>query len=105
MTRHTFLSMVDYSTSNGPTFEADFSLPDLPNLLAFGVDDVSAGCDNDGGSNPNKLADTTSFVPVPGAWYNDKPAGAETETEGAGGPFGHRVLGTRRGRGCVCPRR
>ena len=67
--RHTYLSMVNPVDGNGPTFEIGNCVPGLPNF-DVGVNDISAGCDNSGLSNPNKLNDTTSFIPELERWYN-----------------------------------
>jgi len=69
-TRQSYLSMIDYYSGNGPTFELGTCVPGLTNLFDYGVNDVSAGCDNYGTTNPNKINDTTSFVPTIGSWYN-----------------------------------
>lgn len=69
-TRHTYLSMVDYTNAYGPSFEVGNSLPAEPSMLAVGANDVTAGCDNYGSTNPNILGDTTGLVPALGAWYN-----------------------------------
>ena len=70
-TRHAFLSMVDYSNGDGPTFLVSTSVPGETNFLDIGANDISAGCGTDGTTNTNKLNDTTSFVPALGAWYNE----------------------------------
>ena len=69
-TRHTYLSMVDYSNAYGPTFEVGNSLPTEPGLFDVGCNDVALGCDNYGDNEPTNINDTTSLVPALGAWYN-----------------------------------
>ena len=68
--RQVFVSMVDYDNGNGPSFLLGTSVPYMTNVLSFGANDITEGCGNDGGLNPNKVSDTTSFVPQIGAWYN-----------------------------------
>lgn len=67
--RHTYLSMVNPANGDAPSFEVGTPLPGLPNF-DVGVNDISAGCDNNGLSNPNKLNDTTSLIPESERWYN-----------------------------------
>jgi hypothetical protein len=68
-TRQMFLSMVDYTNGNGPTFNLGVQAPNSANLV-FGAFDGAAGCGNSGLNGPNVLDDTTSLVPDVNAWYN-----------------------------------
>jgi hypothetical protein len=69
--RQVFVSMLDPSTGNGPSFEVGASLTSIPNS-DFYVNDVSASCDLPGETPPQNSASITdtSFVPQPGSWYN-----------------------------------
>jgi len=69
ISRQGYLSMVDPLTGNGPSFMVGTNTPNVANL-DFGANDITAGCDNSGGSDPNKVNDTTGFVPQLNAWYN-----------------------------------
>jgi Concanavalin A-like lectin/glucanases superfamily len=64
----TYISMVNYSTGEGPSFTTGTTLPGVPNFL-FGSEDETLGCSNLGGNNNIDVVDTTGLIPVPGAWY------------------------------------
>jgi len=68
--RQAFLSMIDYNTGNGPSFLLGATTPGMTNLFNYGANDISAGCDNYGQTNVNKISDTTTFTPTLGSWYN-----------------------------------
>jgi hypothetical protein len=67
-----FLSIVDFSTGNGPTFNVGMGLPvsPTPQNLYFGVNGSAATCSVSGAGNPSSVIDTSSFIPQLGAWYN-----------------------------------
>jgi len=67
--RQAFMSMVDPATGKGPTFTSGTDIPNLPNF-DFGANDISTGCGNYGGDNPNLVNDTANFIPKSEAWYN-----------------------------------
>jgi hypothetical protein len=67
--RHSFLSMIDYTTGFGPSFIFSTSIVANPSLFDVGMLDSSTGCSSYA-SSVNPLTDTSSFVPVLGAWYN-----------------------------------
>ncbi|HEY4064270.1 MAG TPA: LamG domain-containing protein [Puia sp.] len=64
-----FLSMVNYTTGYGPSFTVGTTNPGLPNF-DIGINDSTAGCDNYGLTDPNKMSDTTTFIPQSERWYN-----------------------------------
>jgi hypothetical protein len=66
--RQAFLTFVTTSDAYGPGIATGLTVPNYTNYF-FGVQDESAGCDNIG-SYTSKIADTTSFIPQPGIWYN-----------------------------------
>ncbi|HEY4064271.1 MAG TPA: LamG domain-containing protein [Puia sp.] len=63
------LSMVNTSNGYGPTFLTGTSVPGMPNFDVAG-NDTLAGCDNTGLGQPNRLNDTTGFIPQMESWYN-----------------------------------
>jgi hypothetical protein len=67
--RQTFVTMVNTATANGPTFAAGLSVPGYTNFC-YGVNDSTAGCDNQNGYDPQDVADTSTFTPVAATWYN-----------------------------------
>ena len=69
-TRHCLLAMLNWSNGYAPSWQVGFCMPTNPSALNWAANNITAGCDNYGGSDPNKLNDSTSFVPVLGAWYN-----------------------------------
>jgi hypothetical protein len=66
---HCYLSMVNWADGYGPSFAIGTTVPGYSNF-DVGVNDISAGCDNYGTTNPNKLNDTTVFKPLIQSWYN-----------------------------------
>lgn len=66
-----FLSIVDITQGNGPTFNVGMTLPGAPHEFAFSVNASSSGCDSSGLGNPNDVSDTSyTFTVQTGAWYN-----------------------------------
>lgn len=66
--RQAFLTFVTTSDAYGPGIATGLTVPNYTNYF-FGVQDESAGCDNVG-SYTSKIADTTTFIPQAGVWYN-----------------------------------
>lgn len=66
--RQAFLTFVTTSDAYGPGIATGLTVPNYTNYF-FGVQDESAGCDNIG-SYTSKIADTTTFIPQAGVWYN-----------------------------------
>lgn len=64
-----FISFVNWQNGLGPTFNLGTTLVGIP-AFDMAISDSTAGCDNSGYSDPNKIFDTTSFVPQIGSWYN-----------------------------------
>ncbi len=65
-----FVSIIDTSNGNGPTFDVGMTLPGAPQLFTFGVNAASPGT---GCSSPIGTAtvnDTANFTPQLGSWYN-----------------------------------
>lgn len=66
----TYVSIVNYTNGNGPTFNLGQNLKYGPHTFDFGVNlSDSNTCDASGALNPH-LSDTTSLTPVIGSWYN-----------------------------------
>jgi hypothetical protein len=66
-----FLSIVDVTNGNGPTFNCGFSLPGAPQYFAFGVNSSTSDCDSSGDDNLLNVSDTLyNFAPQIGSWYN-----------------------------------
>lgn len=67
----TFVSFVDPLTGNGPSFNIGMGTTILNGqYLDLGLSDATSGCNNSGFYDPNKILDTTSFVPTLNVWYN-----------------------------------
>ena len=69
LVRQAFTSMVNTTDAFGPGQETGLAVPNYHNYF-LGVNDVSSGCDNTDQYAPSNLADTSSFVPQAGVWYN-----------------------------------
>jgi hypothetical protein len=65
----TYMSMVNTADGTGPSWLIGCTRPGV-NSLIFGTEDVTLGCGNYGRNDNYNIADTTGFLPVPGAWYN-----------------------------------
>ena len=65
----TFVSMINNSTGEAPSFTTGMTLPGVSSFI-FGSEDESLGCNAYGTNDNIDIADTTGFLPVPGAWYN-----------------------------------
>ena len=67
----TFVSFVDPTNANGPTFNIGMGTT-VPGgqYLDLGLGDATAGCNNSGANDPNKILATTAFVPNLNVWYN-----------------------------------
>ena len=66
-----FMSIVDVTQGNGPTFDCGLTMPGAPSLFAFGVNASSSSCDSSGQDNMADVSDTSyNFTPQLGAWYN-----------------------------------
>jgi hypothetical protein len=66
-----FLSIVNTSTGNGPTFNIGMTLPTLPQYFTFNINGAQgADCSGPGTNNPSTISDTTHFTPQLGSWYN-----------------------------------
>jgi hypothetical protein len=66
-----FVSIVDVTNGNGPTFNAGFTLPGFPHYFAFGVNGSRSDCDSSGASNTSDVNDTCfNFNAQTGGWYN-----------------------------------
>lgn len=66
--RQAFVTFVTTADAYGPGIATGLTVPGYTNYF-FGVQDSSAHCDNIG-SYTSKIADTTTFAPQPGTWYN-----------------------------------
>ena len=66
----TFVSIVDYNTGNGPTFNTGMIVPGEPQYFSWGVNGSAGTCSTYGAGNPTSVDDTTNFAPQIGAWYN-----------------------------------
>src|SRR5215471_4696414 len=66
----TYISMVDPTTGNGPSFIIGTTLPAVPNMMDMGINDVSKGCSSSGYIDNKSIVDTINWQPVPGSWYN-----------------------------------
>jgi hypothetical protein len=64
-----YISMVDPVTGYGPTFLIGTTFAGIP-FLDDGVNDITSGCSVYGSISNINVADTTSFAPVAGSWYN-----------------------------------
>jgi Concanavalin A-like lectin/glucanases superfamily len=65
----TYVSMVDQSTGQGPSFNFGNTLATSPYYLACGSGDVSTDCSSIGQVNNYNITDTTYWLPNPGSWY------------------------------------
>ncbi|HTI90600.1 MAG TPA: LamG domain-containing protein, partial [Puia sp.] len=65
----TFFSMIEPTTGVGPSFFYGNSRPSVATDI-FGTEDITLGCDSYGKNDNYNLADTTTFSPLPNAWYN-----------------------------------
>ena len=66
----TYISMVDPATGNGPSFNFGNTLAYYPYYLACGSGDITLDCSSIGAVNNYNITDSSTFSPVPGAWYN-----------------------------------
>jgi len=67
----TFVSFVDPTNGNAPSFNIGIGTTLIGGqYLDFGLGDATAGCDNDGGADPNKILEATPFKPILNVWYN-----------------------------------
>jgi Concanavalin A-like lectin/glucanases superfamily len=64
-----YLSMVNWSNGNGPSWNIGTSFP-YDYTLDLGISDSTAGCDNSGATDPNRVVDSTGFTPQATTWYN-----------------------------------
>ena len=69
-TRHCFAAFLNWYNGYAPSWQIGFTIPTNTTVLSAAANNITAGCDNYGGSDPNKLGDSTTFTPVLGAWYN-----------------------------------
>lgn len=66
-----FVSIVDLTQGNGPTFDVGLMLPGSPQHFAFGVNGAASSCDSSGATNLSNVTDTAyTFNVETGAWYN-----------------------------------
>jgi hypothetical protein len=65
-----FVSIVNTTNGNGPTFNCGLTTPGLPQYFNFGVNPSTSDCAASGAGNPQALDDTTGFIPQVGSWYN-----------------------------------
>jgi Concanavalin A-like lectin/glucanases superfamily len=65
-----FLSIVDNSNGNGPTFAVGLNIPGTPQYFNFGVNSSTSDCDSSGDDNPFNRDDTSKLIPQIGSWYN-----------------------------------
>jgi hypothetical protein len=68
-TPQTYVSMINYSGGQGTSFTTGTTLPGVSSFI-FGTEDITLGCSAYGTNDNINIADTTGFLPVPGAWYN-----------------------------------
>lgn len=68
--QQSYISMVDPATGKGPSFNIGNTYPYNTNLFCMGIGDSSIGCGNYGQIDNYSIVDTTSWQPVPGAWYS-----------------------------------
>jgi len=68
----TFVSFVDPATGNGPSFNIGMgtTTPGTAHYLDLGLSDTTSGCGASGANDPNKILETTSFIPQLNVWYN-----------------------------------
>jgi len=66
----TFLSIVNTTNGNGPTFNCGLNVPSVPQDFNFGVNTSGATCDVSGDNNSQNNGATTNFIPQIGSWYN-----------------------------------
>jgi hypothetical protein len=66
----TFVSIVDYNTAQGPTFNCGLNVPDSSQYFNFGVNGSAATCSDFGTNNPSRVGVMSNFIPEVGAWYN-----------------------------------
>ena len=67
----TFVSFVNPTTGNGPSFNVGMGTTILGGqYLDLGLSNITAGCDNSGAWDPNKILDTTTVIPALNTWYN-----------------------------------
>ncbi len=64
-----FVSMIDPLTGQGVTLNIGLTTT-VRGHFSWGTEDISLGCSTYGKGDAINLIDTTSFVPIPGAWYN-----------------------------------
>jgi Concanavalin A-like lectin/glucanases superfamily len=66
-----YVSMLDYSTGYGPSWNIGTSLPSIY-AVDGGVGDSTESCDNYGDVSPTskRIVDTSSFQPQAATWYN-----------------------------------
>ncbi|MBS1604757.1 MAG: LamG domain-containing protein [Bacteroidetes bacterium] len=65
----TYISMVNPVNGYSPSFIIGTTFPTIK-YLDMGIGDSSVGCSSYGQIDNKSIADTTNFLPVPGAWYN-----------------------------------
>jgi hypothetical protein len=66
-----FLSIVDVTNGNGPTFDCGFTNPGAPQYFQFGYNSSTSDCESSGDDNLLNIADTSyNFAPQIGSWYN-----------------------------------
>jgi hypothetical protein len=68
--QQSYISMVDPATGRGPSFNIGNTYPYNTNLFCMGIGDTSIGCGNYGQIDNYSIVDTSSWQPVPGAWYS-----------------------------------
>jgi hypothetical protein len=64
-----YISMVDPATGYAPTFLIGTTYAGI-NSIDIGTGDITHGCDSYGANDNVNITDTSTFVPVLGAWYN-----------------------------------
>ena len=68
--QQSYISMVDPATGRGPSFNIGNTYPYNTGLFCMGIGDSTLGCGNYGEINDYNIVDTSSWQPVPGAWYS-----------------------------------
>ncbi|HXB92436.1 MAG TPA: LamG domain-containing protein [Puia sp.] len=65
-----FMSIVDTSNGNGPTFDVGMIFPGAPQLFGFAVNAATPGTACGSSVGTATVVDTTNLTPQLGSWYN-----------------------------------
>lgn len=67
--QQSYACMVNTPDGKGPTFLIGTTYTGV-NSIDWGTEDITLGCSSYGGNDNTNIVDTTTFLPVPGSWYN-----------------------------------